>query len=226
MSESYHRVLLEARSEEPNEGVDGFVARDLTLRNSLRHCAAFRYFTVGAEWDSVTVDGCGLDETLFAGTPSGQGIIIGTAPSALDTNPTADPDASVRNHIHDSTFRNLNVCVVTREASNETLVENNSCTGQRNATTGGFDLRSDSNTIRGNEIFENDGSGIRLGGATPMDGINNTIRDNIIRDNAVGGIRFQVQPQAVVCGNTMSGNQGGDATGIFGAMFDPTDPCP
>ena len=224
--DSYHRVLLEVRSEQPNDGVEGFVARGMTLRNALRHCVAFRYFTADAEWDSVTVDGCGIDEVRFGGTPSGQGIIIGTSPSALNTNPTSEPDASTGSNIHDSTFLNLNVCVVTREASDGTRLVDNSCTGKRNTSTAGFDLRSNANLLEGNEIFENDGAGIRMGGATASDGTMNTVRNNTIRDNAVGGIRFQVQPQAEICGNMMSGNQGGDATGVFGSLFDPTAACP
>ena len=223
---SYHRSLLEVRSYVANEGVQDFVGRNLVLRNALRHCVAFRYFTEDSELESSTIENCGFEAQIFGGTSPGYGIAIGTSPSSLDSNPTPDPDASVGNRVRNNSFAGVGVCVRAGEAANETLIENNTCRAAGFPTLAGIDLRSNSNIVRGNEIFENDGAGIRVGGATPADGTMNVIRDNTIRDNLSGGIRFQNEPQSEVCGNVMSGNQGGNARGAFGANFDPTAPCP
>ena len=221
----YHRTLIEVRSRTANEGVSGFVGRDLTLRNALRQCVGFRYLTTSCELDSVTVEDCGLERRLFGGTSVGWGVIVGTSPSNLSGNPTDDPDASTNNLIRDSTFLNVDVCVGLREDAGENTIEGNRCSAKEAPTLAGIDLRSNRNIARNNEVFEGDGAGIRVGGERPTDGTQNVIRDNIIRDNGQGGIRFQAEPQAEVCGNEMSGNSGGDATGAFGVNFNPTAAC-
>ena len=160
---------------------------------------------------------------------NGEGIYIGTAPEQRSDgkNPTSDPDESSSNWIHDNIFDTQgNECVDIKEGSSGNIVENNKCTGQKDAESGGLDARGSNNIFRFNEVYANVGAGVRLGGDASQDGIDNDVYQNTIKDNKNGGIKFQRKPQGKICGNTMSGNTSGNAVGTFASSFTPTKACP
>lgn len=69
------------------------------------------------------------------------------------------------------------------------------------------------------------GAGVRLGGDTSGDGIDNDVYGNQIQNNAGGGIKFQAQKQGQICENSMNSNRNGDAVGSYGELFSPTAKC-
>ena len=99
-----------------------------------------------------------------------------------------------------------------KEGSSGNLVENNVCTGQKDSESGGLDSRGNGNIFRNNLVYGNAGAGIRLGGDEDDDGKNNDVYLNTIRDNEGVGIKVQRYPQGKICGNVLSGNDGGEIT--------------
>jgi hypothetical protein len=141
-------------------------------------------------------------------------------------NPTTDPDVSKNNWVHHNTFNTQgNECVDIKEAATANIVEFNTCTGQKDTESAGFDSRGSGNIFRNNESFGNLGAVIRFGGDTAADGVNNDAYFNNIHDNQRGGIKFMASPQGRVCGNTMTNNTGGNAVGNFASSFNPTATC-
>jgi Right handed beta helix region/Protein of unknown function (DUF1565) len=225
----YHDKLLYILGKAPHDGVEGLRVLRMTFRNAGGECLRLRYFAQRNEIAHSTFQGCGVHDFRFgAGGKNGEAIYIGTAPEQLGDgkNPTTDPDQSSTNWVHDNTFDTQgNECVDIKEAASANLVEHNSCTGQRDPESGGFDARGGGNVFRFNESYGNAGAGVRLGGDRATDGIGNDVYDNAIHDNRSGGIKVQQQPQGRLCGNTMSGNVGGDVVGSYRAQINPTAGC-
>ena len=88
-----------------------------------------------------------------------------------------------------------------------------------------MDSRGNKNIFRNNEIYNNLGAGVRLGGDEDSDGLKNNVYENIIKNNSAGGIKFQRSLQGKICGNKMEGNRGGDSVGSFGEKFKPSSAC-
>lgn len=225
---SYRKKLLYAQGVETRSGVSGLRVLDMKLTNALDECVRLRYFAENNEIAGNTITNCGIEDfQLGGGGKNGEGVYIGTAPEQLGDgkNPTTDRDVSrgnvVRNNFIDTQGGE---CVDVKEAATANLIEDNRCTGSLDPNSGGLDSRGNGNVFRGNEVYGHVGVGVRLGGDTSSDGIDNSVYDNVIRDNKVGGIKFMASPQDKVCGNTMSGN-GRDAVGTFADRFEPTAPC-
>ena len=227
--DGYRDKLLYAIGAEQRAGVAGMRVLNMTFRNAGGECLRLRYFAQQNEIASSTFQNCGVHDFRFsAGGKNGEAIYIGTAPEQLKDgkNPTADPDQSNGNWIHHNTFDTQgNECVDIKEAATRNIIEHNTCTGQKDPESGGFDSRGSGNTFRNNTSYGNIGAGIRLGGDTSGDGTNNDVYANTIRDNKAGGIKFQRTPQRVICGNTMSGNSGGDAVGSYASSYRPAAAC-
>lgn len=225
----YRDKLLYIQGKEIRAGVTGLKVLNMTIQNSGGECIRLRYFAQNNEIFNNTIKNCGVYDFRFnRGNKNGEGIYIGTAPEQQKDgkNPTSDPDQSSGNLIHNNNIDTKgNECVDIKEASSGNIVENNKCTGQKDPKSGGLDARGGGNTLRHNEIFGNIGSGVRLGGDTLLDGINNNVYDNVIKDNRSGGIKFQRVGQGKICGNNMSGNNNGNAVGTFGKLFKPTSTC-
>jgi hypothetical protein len=226
----YRDKLLYVLGKQPRDGVSGLRVLGMTFRNAGGECVRLRYFAQRNEIAGSTIATCGVHDFRFgAGGKNGEGIYIGTAPEQRGDgkNPTADPDQSSANWIHNNSFDTQgNECVDIKEAASANLVENNRCTGQRDPESGGMDARGSGNIFRSNEIFGSAGAGVRLGGDTAADGTGNDMYDNRIHDNKSGGIKFQRQPQGRVCGNLMANNAGGDAVGSYASAFHPAAACP
>jgi hypothetical protein len=230
---SYRGRLIYVLGNEPRDGVTGLKIRNMKLTNAGGECIRLRYFVQEAEISNNTIGPCGHDDypngNWAGGGKNGEGIYIGTAPEQRGDgkNPTSDPDQSNNNWIHHNTFDTQgNECVDIKEGASGNLVEHNSCTGQKDENSAGFDSRGNGNVFRYNESYNNLGAGIRLGGDTKNDGTHNDIYGNTLRNNKQGGIKFQVAPQGTVCGNVMSGNSVGDSVGSAGSSFKPSQPCP
>src|SRR5262249_57927102 len=88
------------------------------------------------------------------------------------------------------------------------------------------DSRGSGNTFRNNTIHDNASAGVRVGGDTATDGIDNAVYGNNIRNNQAGGIKVQNIPQGHICGNTMANNTGGNAVGTYASRIAPTASCP
>ncbi len=227
-ADAYRSKLLWIQGRERNAGVSGVRVENMVIRNALGECVRLRYFAVANEIAHTTIANCGLDDYEFDGDgKNGEGIYIGTAPEQRDNgvNLTDDVDRSSRNWIHDNHIdTQANECVDIKEGAGGNIVERNSCTGQRDPDSGGFDVRGSNNILRLNNVFGNVGPGIRLGGDRPDDGTHNDVHDNTIRDNEGGGMKFLRVPQGKICGNTMSGNSR-DAVGDFADRFVPGAAC-
>jgi len=226
--EGYREKLLYVVGRQPRDGVSGLKILGMTFRNAGGECLRLRYFAQHNEVAFSSFVGCGVHDFKFgAGKRNGEAIYIGTAPEQRGNgeNPTADVDQSSANWIHDNTFDTQgNECVDIKEGASANVVEGNRCTGQRDPNSGGFDARGSYNIIRNNLSFGNVGAGIRLGGDTAKDGIDNQVYGNTIYGNGAGGIKVVHGPQQL-CGNDLGENKRGDVVGAKRARFAPTAPC-
>lgn len=210
-------------------GVDGLTISNMTLKNAGGECVRLRYLITGADLYYNKIGPCGVHDFKFnGGGKNGEGIYVGTAPEQQGLNGAPDdrPDVSRDNRIHHNTIKTAgNECVDVKENSTANIVENNYCTQQLDPNSGGLDARGNGNTFRYNNVYDNVGAGIRLGGDTEEFGINNNIYGNTITGNDAGGIKFMRTPQGQICGNTMSGNTGGNSVGTYGSQSNPTGAC-
>lgn len=225
----YRDKLLYVLGKQPRDGVSGLRVLNMTFKNAGGECVRLRYFAQHNEITGSSISNCGIYDFRFhAGGKNGEGVYIGTAPEQRGDgkNPTSDPDLSKDNWIHHNSFDTQgNECVDIKEAASGNMVEHNSCTGQRDPNSGGFDARGSGNIFRNNQSYGNTGAGIRLGGDGASDGIGNDIYGNTIRDNQAGGIKVQRQPQGNVCGNIMTNNTGGNSVGSYASSLQPALPC-
>ena len=227
-TEDYRDKLLYVIGSSPGNGVQGVRVLNMNFLNAGGECLRLRYFAQQNEIADSNFQNCGVHDFRFnAGGKNGEGIYIGTAPEQLGDgkNPTADADQSSDNWIHHNSFDTQgNECVDIKEAATRNIVEYNICTGQRDPNSAGFDSRGNGNIFRYNESYDNLGAGVRLGGDTPADGIDNEVYGNSLRNNLAGGVRFQRDPQRLVCENSVEGSAG--ATGSYAKNYDVAAPCP
>lgn len=216
----YRDKLIYAIGTEPKNGVEGLKIDHMMLKNAGGECVRLRYFAKYNEITNTTIKDCGIFDFRFdGGGKNGEGIYIGTAPEQLDDgkNPDASPDESTDNWIHNNYIEtNGNECVDVKEAAHDNLIERNECTKQLDPESGGMDARGDRNTFRYNTIYDNVGAGVRLGGDSDEDGIENNVYKNIIRDNEGYALKIQRGPQGKVCDNKFSENKEGVLGGDYG----------
>ena len=226
----YREKLIYAQGKLPLSGVNGLRILNMKLANAKGECVRLRYFARNNEIAYNTILNCGVEDYKFSGgTKNGEGIYIGTAPEqrADGRNPTTDVDASKFNWVHHNVIDTQgNECVNIKEGASENIVENNSCTGQKDPSSAGLDSRGSNNYFRSNEVFGNVGAGIRFGGDTPTDARYNEVRGNIIYNNLAGGIKMMATPQGLICNNVMNNNTGGNAVGTYKTTINPTMACP
>ena len=224
----FREKLLYVIGNAPNDGVSGLKVLRMSFRNAGGECLRMRYFAQHNEIGYSRFENCGVHDFKFhAGKRNGEAIYIGTAPEQRGNgeNPTAAPDQSSANWIHDNSFNTQgNECVDIKEASSANLVEHNTCTGQQDPNSAGFDARGSGNIFRYNESFGNVGAGIRLGGDGAADGIDNQVYDNSFHDNRAGGIKLVRQPQQL-CGNKLANNRRGNLVGGKRAGRDAAAAC-
>jgi hypothetical protein len=223
----YREKLLYAVGSRPYDGVSGLRILHMTFKNGGGECLRLRYFARHNEVAYSRFLGCGVHDFKFkSGKRNGEAIYIGTAPEQRGNgiNPTADVDGSNDNWIHHNYFDTQgNECVDIKEGASGNIVEHNICTGQRDPKSGGFDVRGVNNVVRYNESYGNSGAGIRLGGDTPVDGVDNAVYGNYFHHNRAGGVKLIRKRQASLCGNRVESNRGGKLIGS--AWLDPTVAC-
>jgi hypothetical protein len=226
--DGYREKLLYAIGRRPRDGVTGLKVLNMAFKNAGGECLRLRYFAQRNEITGSSFVGCGVhDFTFDAGKRNGEGIYVGTAPEqrANGDNPTAEVDRSDDNWIHHNTFdTHGNECVDIKEGSSGNVVEHNSCTGQRDPNSGGLGARGSGNIFRYNQSFGNAGAGIRLGGDTPSDGVDNQVYGNTFYGNAAGGIKLARAPQHL-CGNLLRDNEAGAVVGVGRERVEPSAPC-
>jgi hypothetical protein len=226
--DAYRDKLIYAVGTHAGNGVTGVRILNMNLKNAGGECIRLRYQAQRNEVAHSTIQNCGIYDFVFAGGgKNGEGIYIGTAPEQLGKNGVPDSaiDRSDNNWIHHNTFDTRgNECVDIKEGSSGNIVEHNHCTGQRDKDSAGLDARGNGNIFRHNNVYKNRGAGIRLGGDTAQDGIQNSAYANTLRDNAVGSLKVMTKPQGKICGNIIAGRKA-ETTGKFGQTINPRQPC-
>lgn len=227
----YRDKLVYVLGKEALVGLAGVKVTNMNIRNAGGECVRFRYYIHDAEIAGNTIGPCGIFDFKFNdGGKNGEGIYLGTAVDQWGDgkNPESGPDKTTRVTVHHNTFNTQgNECVDIKEGATGNIVEHNTCRGQKDTESGGFDSRGDANVFRYNSVEGSAGAGVRLGGHTVAGrtyGVMNDVYENTLVDNAAGGIRFQVTPQGKICGNTITGG-GAPAVGTFAPQFDPTRLC-
>jgi hypothetical protein len=200
------------------------VLRGNTIAGTGGECVRVKYYSVANELAGNRIGPCGLvNFDLEGGHKNGEGIYVGTAPEQLARNPSAGPDASNRNWIHDNAITPRAECVDLKEHAERNLVERNTCSGGLDPDGSGLESRGNRNTFRDNTVTDYVGKGIRFGGDTPDQGIRNDAYGNTLQRTgsyAIGAMRL---PQGKICGNTVGGNRAGRSN--VGAI-DPASACP
>lgn len=226
---AYRDKLIYITGVVPEKVLSHIKIVNLDIKNAGGECVRLRYLIQNSEIAYNSILTCGVSDFEFNdGGKNGEGIYIGTAPEQLKDgkNPTAKVDHSDNNWIHHNVFDTQgNECVDIKEGSSFNLIENNQCTGQKDVNSGGMDSRGNDNIFRYNEIYDNLGAGVRLGGDNNNEGINNQVYGNKIINNQSGGISFQRLPQGQICGNEMRDNAKGDSVGSYGDEFYPEKKC-
>ncbi len=188
-------------------GIRGVRLLDMELKNAEDECLRMKYQAQQNEIAHSWIANCGLrDFSLGDGGHNGEAIYIGTAPEQIaeGVNPGREIDHSDRNWIHHNVIHSQgSECVDIKEGSRYNLVEYNLCTQQKDANVAGISIRGNKNTIRYNQVYDNVGAGIRLGGDTPSDGLDNEVYGNYLFNNKNGALKITRLPQRKICGNTI-----------------------
>ncbi|MDQ0560058.1 hypothetical protein QO004_001840 [Rhizobium mesoamericanum] len=225
---SYRDKLLYVIGNTPGKELTGLRVLGMDIRNAGGECVRLRYQARQNEIAYSRISSCGRFDFLFDdGGKNGEGIYIGTAPEQLGGRGAPDGaiDRSDRNRIHDNVIATGgNECVDIKEGSSGNIVEKNSCTGQKDPNSGGFDSRGNSNVFRYNLVYDVVGAGVRLGGDEESDGVNNDVYGNTFRNVGVGLIRAQRAPQGKICEN-ISQNNRVVSTNSISKTLDATGPC-
>ncbi|CAN0243504.1 unnamed protein product [Ectocarpus sp. 6 AP-2014] len=192
---------------------DGVIISNMKLGRALGECVRARYFVSNLEIFGCEIADCGIGDFVFGGmvAKNGEVIYVGTAPgqTADGKSPTDEIDHSLYIHIHHNKFTgNGNECQF-KEGVEYALVEHNSCSTQKDPNSGCVDARNDRTIVRYNEIFENDGAGVRIGGHVVDDhafGSQCEVYGNIFHGNKEGSIRVQTGENThKMCENTCTG---------------------
>ncbi len=189
-----------------NIGVTGVKLLGMDLQSAKGECVRIKYLASNNEIAYSSIRHCGIRDFVFSrGKHNGESIYIGTAPEQISegVNPTNVVDTSNTNWIHDNVIESYgSECIDIKEGSHSNLIENNLCTQQKDPNVGGISIRGNSNTIRNNIVFNNQGAGIRLGGDTPKDGVNNAVYGNYLSNNAQGALKVMADIRKNhICGN-------------------------
>lgn len=227
---AYRDILMYVHNSDDASGIQGTTIRHVNFRNAGGECLRLRYFVQNSDIGYSNFDSCGVYDFRFAaGTKNGEAIYIGTSFKqwADGKNPTADPDQSNNNRIHNNVFHtNGNECVDIKEGSTGNKVYANSCTGQRDSQSAGFNSAGNGNSFYNNQVYGNVGSGFRFGSDMDGYGKNNAAWNNQVLDNAAYGFNVQDGPQKKVCGNAVSGNEKGGSYSASGVVaYAPGNAC-
>ncbi len=192
-----------------NKGITGIKLLYMNIKNARDECIRIKYQAVKNEVAYSHISYCGIQDYQFDDgkeNHNGEAIYIGTAPEQIaeGKNPTNEIDQSNQNWIHHNIIESHgSECIDVKEGSSFNIIEHNSCKYTKDLNVGGISIRGNNNTVRYNHVVSNLGAGIRLGGDTVLDGINNEVYGNYLHDNQNGGLKIMRKPQSRVCGNTI-----------------------
>lgn len=185
------------------QGATGVRILGNRLHDAGGECVRLKDFAQHDEVAGNLVGPCGrVGFSLARGTKNGEGVYIGTAPEQA----AAGPDRSDGNWVHGNRIRPASECVDVKEAARGNRVEHNRCAGSDDPDGAGFSSRGDGTTFRANISTHHAGSGVRLGGDQPGQGLHNTVVGNILADNAGYGIKVMRTPQGRIAGNLVRRN--------------------
>jgi len=227
---AFREKLLYVIGYDARDGVHHLRVLGMTFRNAGEECLRIKYFARHNEIAYSTFHDCGIWDFVFhAHGVVGEAVYLGTSSKQWDINLTIEPDVTAHNWVHHNFMDTQgNECVEAKEGTEHNIIEYNICTGQKDPNSGGIVSRGKANIIRYNEIYDNVGAGVRLGGHL-VDGIqygvDNEVYGNSIYGNEAGGVKIVVGDQGRVCGNKLLDNAAGAVSGDFGADYDPIAPC-
>ncbi len=226
---SYRDKLIYVIGKTRGDGVTGLKIMNMSVKNAGGECIRLRYQTRRNEIAYSQISNCGRYDFAFnGGGKNGEGIYIGTAPEQRGAHgaPDGSVDASNANHVHHNVINTKgNECVDIKEGSSRNVVEHNQCSGQKDKNSGGFDSRGNNNVFRYNTVSDVRGAGVRLGGDSSTDGINNDVYGNTFRKVGVGVVSAQRGPQGKVCGNASQANSGKTEKKTGKIQVDPLSNC-
>jgi hypothetical protein len=178
------------------------------LHDAAGECVRVKYLAASNEIAGNSIARCGL-VGFGGGKKNGEGIYIGTAPEQLSKNPTSVVDRSDANWVHDNKINPRAECVDVKEGARDTLIEGNTCWGNIDPDSGAFDSRGTHAIFRNNVASDGLGAGIRLGGDTTADGLDNEVYGNTLTNFAGYGLKVMRPSQRKICGNTITGAKAG-----------------
>ena len=230
--DGYRNKLVYLTGIEPGVGVRDVQFVGLRLRNAGGECLRIRYLASDIEVRDNVISNCGIHAFRFgAEGKNGEGIYIGTSSNQWfdGRNASGEPDRSTRIWVRGNAIDTQgNECIEVKEGSSLVRIEANRCSGQLDPASGGISLRGDLNTVRDNEIKNNRGVGIRVGGhrvAGVQYGLGNQIVNNVMEGNQAGGLKLLVAPQAAICGNALNSNGDKMVLGAGKSRVDPSRTC-
>ncbi|WP_018693050.1 right-handed parallel beta-helix repeat-containing protein [Algicola sagamiensis] len=181
--------------------IKGIVLSQLQLRNALGECIRLKSGVTFSEVSFNHIEHCGLHDYRFGrGQKNGEAIYIGTAPEQVKKGEKRD--FSGHNWVHHNQIRVFgSECIDIKEGANLNRIEHNLCLNSLDDASGGISIRSSQNLVQFNLVIGSKGAGIRIGGDTPQDAINNQIRHNYLRGNHYSGLKIMAWPQKEICAN-------------------------
>ncbi|CAM9402092.1 unnamed protein product [Ectocarpus sp. 12 AP-2014] len=202
---------IKRHGTEFRSAIDGLVVSNMKLVNGGGECLRLRYFVTGAQIYGNYIENCGVWDFVFGGMSAvnSESIYIGTSSNQISDgkNPTGEIDGSRFIHVHHNVLvSEANECDV-KEGSEYVLIEYNSCSTQKDPNSACVDSRSDHVIFRYNDLHDNDGAGVRIGGHTVSGkvwGLNNEVYGNTFRSNKEGALKLQTgeKEHPHLCKNT------------------------
>ncbi|XOV80287.1 MAG: hypothetical protein ACFHVJ_04875 [Aestuariibacter sp.] len=208
-SAHYKNKLIEVSSSD--EGVVQKVTlANLDIQQALEECVRIRRNSSHIYLLDNTISHCGLAISQFQGQQSnGEAVYLGSAPEKRKTGEHDFPHNIV---IRDNQISGpIGECVDIKEDVHSVEIINNSCAGAWEENSGAINIRGSENLIIGNVVIGTVASGIRIGGDTDKNAINNIIVNNRLIHNTNGGIKIMGWPN-LLCGN--SSQQAGDVKDV------------
>jgi len=196
----YRDKLLEISSG-ANDTISGIKIRNMTLRNAFGECLRVKNSVIHTEISGNDISYCGLRDSRFGrGKDNAEAIYIGTAPEQLQKN---SKDLTAHIWIHNNRILSqISECIDVKEGVRFSRVERNFCQNAWQVNSGGINVRGSDNQIINNVVVGGKGVGIRIGGDTPKNALNNVIANNQLIKNQQGALKLMNWPQSV-CGNFM-----------------------
>lgn len=204
--------VIKQYGTEFRSSIDGLIISNMKLENAGGECVRLRYFITNAQLFGNHIENCGVWDFVFRGMKAvnGESIYIGTSSNQVNDgkNPTGEIDGTRYIHVHHNVLASEANELDCKEGSEFVLIEHNSCTSQKDVNSACLDSRTDNVIFRYNNVFDNDGAGVRIGGHTVNGktwGQNCLVYGNTFHNNKQGALKVQTSPQSNLCENKCKG---------------------